>query len=542
MKRNRSESSYQSPKASPKKKQKCTKSKTNKPTESNIIINKADIYGMLNNFDFEEEFKLLKKKKKPDSSSEINKNPLEEKLNYITKNSNIPLQTGHKPIFPTNIIKVEPKSSPYKFTPTQLLDQLPQRLVKCEDLLNTNLNTTFNSTTSKGGQRILQLVMSLDQLNQFSKISKLFESEIESGELLDYWEVLKNKLICEDRDRILNAFMFLIWSLKYLKVQCPEDFFLKIEKQTEFSCITINNQTLNNKDIAQRNNNFLLQQPDSQGKSQFFYPLTFPIIPTIPFFSSSSQNDQDFNFFNPFLQQIPHFNRNGPCVTKNNKNSKNNNNNNNLICQSDSKLRERRQREASSIKLETEVFSLLSSKENSFCDEININNFNTHNITINTKERGNMTNFTIPRIKTDHIIREREVSVMKSFIDITNMNNKAIDQDCQLNNESNISSQINNKNDSKLSLEEFNTAEDIKIYKDLKVIFQQPQVEYTQLKQIINPENYKKIEEILINSENWKMQNDIINLDLVRTKKMLYYLKLDPKKEKINLRKRKIEQ
>ena len=172
---------------------------------SDIIINKHDIYSILDELNFDSNFKIPKKKNADQSNKdqakiESNKNEELNKIIKMEKQTDLyggsDTGSGLSKVQNEEIIKRE--ESPYK--------------VEFES------NNQDNSKSSNSNKSLLRLILSDYQLCEFSEIFQNFSKEIESPFTLDYFMKLKENLYDENKDKIINTLLFLVWSLKFMKI------------------------------------------------------------------------------------------------------------------------------------------------------------------------------------------------------------------------------------------------------------------------------------------------------------------------------------
>lgn len=184
---------------------------------NDIIINKYDIYSLLEDINYDQAIKIPKR-----SSDCIN-------TENVTK-----MSLQNKEV--ENIIKSE--KSEYNIYMNGVSDtgcgatDLNENIIKTEDSPDC---IKSDNTYLFPRQSLLKLILSDTQLLQFTEIFKIFSKEIESPFTLDYFMKLKEKLKNEEKDKIINSLLFLVWSLKFMKIDYLPSVIRTIEHQSSFS-------------------------------------------------------------------------------------------------------------------------------------------------------------------------------------------------------------------------------------------------------------------------------------------------------------------
>jgi hypothetical protein len=193
-----------------------TNSNTNEPSNftgkrrtreiSDIIINKYDIYSILDELNFNQYFQIPKKKTR--------ENPCENQIK---------MESNKNDVLNKRIKTEKPNLAGVSDTGCGVAHMTKENFIKTEENLSKvevdNNNIDDNSKSSNSNQSLLKLILSDSQLCQFSEIFQIFTKEIESPFTLDYFIKLKENLHNENKDKIINTLIFMVWSLKFMKIE-----------------------------------------------------------------------------------------------------------------------------------------------------------------------------------------------------------------------------------------------------------------------------------------------------------------------------------
>jgi hypothetical protein len=174
-------------------------------SEGAIIINKKEVWDIVRHIN-DEEFKIFKKKDTEDLLSEPGSlNSETQNLNSINKQ-------------PTKMMIKRPPS------PSQERDQ---RLGMESQSHNPSLNDAGSGSITEmvkteesppEKQNILKMILGDIHHCQYSEIFKIFTREINDPTTLDYFIKLKESMAKEDTERLLNMLVFIVWSLRFMKI------------------------------------------------------------------------------------------------------------------------------------------------------------------------------------------------------------------------------------------------------------------------------------------------------------------------------------
>lgn len=168
-----------------------------------IIINKKEVWDIVRHIN-DEDFKIFKKKDTEDFLSE-NGSLNSEIQNELTNKQQTKM-----------IIKRPPSPSQDKDQRTGFEHQNHpslndagsgsiREIVKTEECMTEN-------------QNILKMILGDIHHCQYSEIFKIFSREINDPTTLDYFIKLKESMAKEDNERLLNMLVFIVWSLRFMKI------------------------------------------------------------------------------------------------------------------------------------------------------------------------------------------------------------------------------------------------------------------------------------------------------------------------------------
>lgn len=166
-------------------------SKKKIPSDQNgLKINMVDIYQILKDINFDENMEIKKKENLKECSSP--KRQVKE-IREI------------KEIKDKNCILIKTEE-------TKKIDSIKQEMGSPVNPLNKSQQENLKK------QSILNLILSDVQLWQFSEIFKIFNRDLNNSQMLDYITRLNQMLITEEKGSLVNALIFLTWSLKFMVI------------------------------------------------------------------------------------------------------------------------------------------------------------------------------------------------------------------------------------------------------------------------------------------------------------------------------------
>jgi hypothetical protein len=170
-----------------------------------IIINKKEVWDIVRHIN-DEEFKIFKKKDTEDLLSEPGS------LNSETQN--------------LNLINKQPAKMMIKRPPSPSQER-DQRLGVESQSHHPSLNDAGSGSITEmvkteesppEKQNILKMILGDIHHCQYSEIFKIFTREINDPTTLDYFIKLKESMAKEDTERLLNMLVFIVWSLRFMKI------------------------------------------------------------------------------------------------------------------------------------------------------------------------------------------------------------------------------------------------------------------------------------------------------------------------------------
>ena len=171
--------------------------------DNQIIISKKEIFDILKDINLDDHI-IYKKKESEDSNSIAGSvNSEVTNINYTSKQS----------------VKMMIKTSPSQERERPAMEnQSHPSLHDAGSGAVTEMVKMEESPSPSDKQNILRLILGDIHQCQYSEIFKIFAKEINNPITLDYFVKLKESLVKEETERLLNMMVFIVWSLRFMRI------------------------------------------------------------------------------------------------------------------------------------------------------------------------------------------------------------------------------------------------------------------------------------------------------------------------------------